>query len=157
MLLLSWQRTPCASSTLLVTLFWTVCLLSVGHWWTIAMRVPWAAAVSCYSLWEAQGQGDRKQFRKNAHIHVKRCLHVPHKDQAWQFSLLWGGGFFSSQLYQIVNSLFLFSALTHWPKQGKSKKQAEYFSKTRKIWQYFKSLVLIIFHSLIYVYMLGAW
>ena len=29
-----------------------------------------------------QGQGDGKQFRKNPHIHVKSCLHVPHKDQA---------------------------------------------------------------------------
>ena len=38
------------------------------------MRVPWDAAVSCYSLWGAQGQGDRKQFRKNPHIHVKSCL-----------------------------------------------------------------------------------
>ena len=156
MLLLSWRRTPCASSTLPVILFGTVCLLSVGHWWTTAMGVPWDAAVSSSSLWGAQGQGDGKQFRKNPHIHVKSCLHVPHKDQAWQFSPLWGRIF---QFSTLPNSKFFvpFSALTHWPKQGKAKKQAEYFSKTRNIWQYFKSLVSIIFHSLIYEHVLGAW
>ena len=154
MLFLSWPRTPCASSTLLVILSWTVSLLSVGHWWTAATGVPWDAALSCHSLQGAQGRGMGKQYRKNPQIHVKSCLHVPHKDQAWQFSLLWGE-YFSSQLHQIVNSWFVFQHLL--TDESKAKRRNRVLSAKQEMWLYFKSLALIIFRSLIYVYVLEAW
>ena len=155
MLLLSWRRTPCASSTLLIILSG----LSVYWLWVTDEQQPWVfpgmllwAVIHCGEP-RVRGMGNSSE---RIHIYMwKAACMFPTKTKP-DNSLSYRAIF---QFSTLPNSKFFvpFSALTHWPKQGKAKKQAKYFGKTRNIWQYFKSLVLIIFHSLIYVHVLGAW
>lgn len=95
MLLISWPRTACTSSTVLATLFKLsiYCLWVTDEQWT--WMYPGMLLGTLFHCGKPRVRGKVKQFRKDPHIHVKSWLYVPCRGKALQCSLL-GMEFFSS-------------------------------------------------------------